>query len=70
VIQNADFVRGYGIQAGERENWETKPVGIGASLSAISNPGRWKVSPVVVVLPYYENKIYLDHQNLDQWDYN
>jgi hypothetical protein len=22
------------------------------------------------VLPYYENKIYLDHQNLDQWDYS
>jgi choline dehydrogenase-like flavoprotein len=70
--KNADFVRGYGIQAkGERENWETKPiVGIGASLKAqLATPGRWKVSlgGRGEVLPYYENKIYLDHQNLDQW---
>jgi choline dehydrogenase-like flavoprotein len=70
--KNADFVRGYGIQAkGERENWETKPtVGIGASLKAqLATPGKWKIflGGRGEVLPYYENKIYLDHQNLDQW---
>jgi hypothetical protein len=40
---------------------------VGASLKRSSNSGRWKVSLVVgeVLL----EKIYLDHQNLDQWDY-
>jgi choline dehydrogenase-like flavoprotein len=70
--KNADFVRGYGIQAkGERENWETKTtVGIGASLKAqLATPGKWKIflGGRGEVLPHYENKVSLDHQNLDQW---
>lgn len=67
-----NFVRGYGIQGkGERENWETKAVsGIGAGLKAqLASPGKWKISlgGRGEVLPNYENKISLDHQNLDQW---
>ena len=70
--KNTDFVRGYGIQGkGERENWESKQTtGIGASLKAqLETPGKWKISlgGRGEVLPYYENKISLDHQNKDQW---
>ena len=67
-----DFIRGYGIQGkGERENWESKPTsGIGVSLKAqLETPGKWKISlgGRGEILPYYENKISLDKNNLDQW---
>lgn len=70
--ETTDFIRGYGIQGkGERENWESKPTsGIGVSLKAqLQSPGKWKISlgGRGEVLPYYENKISLDHNNLDQW---
>lgn len=67
-----DFIRGYGIQGkGERENWQSKPTtGFGAQLKAqLETPGKWKISlgGRGEVLPYYENKISLDKNNLDQW---
>lgn len=70
--ETTNFIRGYGIQGkGERENWESKPTtGIGVSLKAqLQSPGKWKISlgGRGEVLPYYENKISLDHNNLDQW---
>jgi choline dehydrogenase-like flavoprotein len=70
--KNIDFIRGYGIQGkGERENWESKPTeGFGVSLKAqLEKPGKWNISlrGFGEVLPNYENKIYLDLQNRDQW---
>lgn len=70
--QTNDFVRGYGIQGkGERENWQSKPTtGFGAELKAqLETPGKWKISlgGRGEVLPYYENKISLDKNNVDQW---
>ncbi|WP_317197674.1 GMC family oxidoreductase [Polaribacter reichenbachii] len=70
--QTNDFVRGYGIQGkGERENWQSKPTtGFGAELKTqLETPGKWKISlgGRGEVLPYYENKISLDKNNLDQW---
>ena len=67
-----NFIRGYGIQGkGERENWQSKPTtGFGAELKAqLETPGKWKISlgGRGEVLPYYENKISLDKNNLDQW---
>jgi choline dehydrogenase-like flavoprotein len=70
--ENNDFIRGYGIQGkGTRENWESKTTtGIGISLKAqLQTPGKWKISlgGRGEVLPNYENKISLEHNNLDQW---
>ncbi len=70
--KNRDFLRGYGIQGkGERENWESKATkGIGVSLKAqLETPGKWKISlgGRGETLPNYDNKITLDHNNLDQW---
>lgn len=70
--QTNDFVRGYGIQGkGERENWQSKPTtGFGVELKAqLETPGKWKISlgGRGEVLPYYENKISLDKNNVDQW---
>lgn len=66
------FVRGYGIQGkGERENWQSiATAGIGASLKdQLATPGEWKISlgGRGETLPNYENKITLDHQNVDKW---
>ena len=69
---NTHFIRGYGIQGkGERQHWDSKPTtGFGVALKAqLQKPGKWIISlgGRGEVLPYYENKISLDHQNLDQW---
>ncbi len=70
--ENVDFVRGYGIQGkGERENWQAKAtVGIGVDLKEqLSTPGEWKIAlgGRGETLPNYDNKIYLDDENKDQW---
>jgi choline dehydrogenase-like flavoprotein len=70
--ENLKFLRGYGIQGkGERDNWQTVSTnGIGAALKEqLATPGEWKISlgGRGETLPNYENKITLDHQNLDQW---
>lgn len=70
--ENVDFIRGYGIQGkGERENWQLKrTTGFGIELKEqLATPGEWKISlgGRGESLPNYDNKITLDHQNLDQW---
>ncbi|MCC6724607.1 MAG: GMC family oxidoreductase [Saprospiraceae bacterium] len=68
------FVRGFGFQGGAyRPGW-----GGGANMdgfgeefkdSLITNPGPWEffITGFAECLPYHENKVSLDKQNLDKW---
>jgi choline dehydrogenase-like flavoprotein len=68
------FVRGFGFQGGaHRPGW-----GAGANMdgfgeefkdSLITNPGPWEffITGFAECLPYHDNKVSLDKQNLDKW---
>lgn len=68
------FVRGFGFQGGaSRPGW-----GAGANMdgfgeefkdSLITNPGPWEffITGFAECLPYHENKVTLDKDNLDKW---
>lgn len=69
-----DFRRGYNIQGhGERQNWEDRVnqlPGFGADFkSKLTTPGPWSVwmAGWGECLPYYNNKIELDADKVDQW---
>ena len=68
-----DFLRGYGFQGGaNRENWsrDVAELNIGAQLKeALTEPGQWSIGAggFGEVLPYHENKIYLDKNAKDKW---
>jgi choline dehydrogenase-like flavoprotein len=68
-----DFLRGYGYQGGGgRGNWEESvaELGYGKDLKeAILKPGGWSMGLTGFgeTLPYHENKMSLDYDNLDEW---
>jgi choline dehydrogenase-like flavoprotein len=68
-----DFLRGYGYQGGaSRSNWAdaVKELKYGAALTnAIVEPGGWTIgmSGFGEILPYHENKLFLDYNKLDKW---
>ena len=68
-----DFLRGYGFQGGaNRENWsrDVAELNIGVQLKeALTEPGQWSIGAggFGEVLPYHENKIYLDKNAKDKW---
>ena len=67
------FIRGYGYQgSGSRGNWQDtiKELSHGKDLKeAILKPGGWRfgMSGFGEVLPYEDNRMYLDYDKLDQW---
>ena len=68
------FVRGFGYQGGAyRKGWGAGANydGFGADLkeSIINDPGEWEffITGFAECLPYHENKITLDKDNLDKW---
>jgi choline dehydrogenase-like flavoprotein len=67
------FIRGYGYQGGgSRGNWQDtiKELSHGPELKeAILKPGGWRfgMSGFGEVLPYEDNRMYLDYDKLDQW---
>ncbi|WP_211356920.1 GMC oxidoreductase [Phaeodactylibacter luteus] len=72
--QRKDYLRGYGYQGGgSRENW-TRGVrelnkGLGADFkNELIMPGPWQVGMTAFgeCLPYYENKVTLNHDVLDK----
>jgi len=71
--QKNSFIRGYGFQgSASRKNWKSaiKELSFGEDLKAqIDHPGAWKIgiNGFGETLPYHENKISLDYQQLDQW---
>ena len=68
-----DFLRGFGYQGGaSRQNWgrEIAELNIGSEFKdALCEPGGWKIGATGFgeILPYHENKIYLDKNRKDKW---
>lgn len=68
-----DFVRGFGYQGGaSRQGWQrdVAELGIGAGLKeALSEPGKWTIGMTAFgeMLPYHENRIWLDRSKTDAW---
>jgi len=68
-----NFVRGYGFQGYcSRTNWQRgiKEMSFGKQLKeSLLKPGAWRIGLVGFgeCLPYHDNKISLDYQQLDQW---
>ena len=68
-----DFLRGYGYQGGaSRSGWyRAAEEGLTGQdlINTASNPGGWNMNLLAFgeILPYYENKMYLDKDKLDKW---
>lgn len=68
-----DYVRGFGYQgSASREGWnrDIAELGVGADLkNALSKPGSWTIGMTAFgeILPYHENRIYLDDKVKDKW---
>ena len=68
-----DFTRGYGYQGGaSRGNWSDSiaEMAYGAAFKeAVTTPGDWRMGlgGFGEILPYHDNKMTLDYENLDQW---
>jgi choline dehydrogenase-like flavoprotein len=72
--ENLPFKRGYNIQGhGERQEWEDRLYslpGFGKDFKAqLTTPGPWTVWMAAwgECLPYYENKVTLSDEKVDQW---
>ena len=67
------FIRGYGYQGGgSRGNWQEhiKELSYGRELKeAVLKPGGWSfgITGFGEVLPYEDNRMYMDYDNLDPW---
>jgi choline dehydrogenase-like flavoprotein len=67
------YTRGFGYQgAASRAGWErdVSELGIGAALKAeLTEPGGWTIGMTGFgeILPYHENRIYLDKSRQDKW---
>jgi choline dehydrogenase-like flavoprotein len=68
-----DYIRGFGYQgAASRQGWSRNvaELGIGADLKdALSEPGEWTmgIGGFGEILPYHENRIFLDKTVKDKW---
>ncbi len=73
ATKHKNFLRGYGFQGGgSRENWmrgvAEMQIG-GAFKDSLMQPGNWRIgmNGFGEVLPYHDNKLTLDYENLDDW---
>lgn len=68
-----EYTRGFGYQGGaSRQGWgrDIAELGIGADLKeALTEPGKWTIGMTGFgeILPYHENKMYLDKAKKDKW---
>jgi len=71
--KHPDFLRGYGMQGGSsRQGWGRgiNESGFGAQFKeSLTQPGNWMmgVEPFGECLPYHENKVELNQNEIDQW---
>ncbi|TAN18475.1 MAG: GMC family oxidoreductase [Chitinophagaceae bacterium] len=71
--EKREYVRGFGYQGGaSREGWQRgiAEMGIGKDFKKmLSQPGMWEMGLGAFgeCLPYYENRMYLDHSKKDKW---
>lgn len=68
-----DFVRGFGYQgSASRTGWsrQVAELNVGTDLKeALCEPGGWRIGATGFgeILPYHENRIYLDKERKDKW---
>jgi choline dehydrogenase-like flavoprotein len=68
-----DYVRGFGYQGGaSREGWgrDIAELNIGGAFKdALCEPGEWRMGITAFgeILPYHENRIFLDKEKKDKW---
>lgn len=68
-----DYLRGFGYEgSADRTDWKrgVAELGIGAEFkNALCKPGEWRMGMTGFgeVLPYHENRIFLDHSVKDKW---
>lgn len=68
-----DYVRGFGYQgSASREGWSRNiaELNIGAELKdALTEPGQWRlgIGGFGEILPYHENRVFLDKEKKDKW---
>lgn len=71
--EQRDYIRGFGYQGGaSRSNWrrDVAELGIGAGLKeALTEPGGWGMGVTAFgeILPYHDNRIYLNRDTTDKW---
>jgi choline dehydrogenase-like flavoprotein len=71
--EKRSYLRGFGYQgSASREGWkrDIAELGVGAGLKqALSEPGSWTIGMVGFgeMLPYHDNRIYLDRSVKDKW---
>ena len=71
--KRADYVRGFGYQGrASRENWARgiKEMAFGADLKdQLFKPGEWRIGMTAFaeMLPYHENRVYLNDSVKDKW---
>ncbi|MGH2645086.1 MAG: GMC family oxidoreductase N-terminal domain-containing protein, partial [Chitinophagaceae bacterium] len=71
--EKREYVRGFGYQGGaSREGWQRgiAEMGVGKNFKKeLSQPGMWEMGLGAFgeCLPYYENRMYLDHTKKDKW---
>lgn len=73
ATRHPDFLRGYGFQTyaarqGWRRNYDDYEIGAGLK-EALTEPGHWtfELSAYAETLPYFENRVFLDHSQKDKW---
>jgi choline dehydrogenase-like flavoprotein len=71
--EQRNYRRGFGYQGGaSREGWDrdVAELGIGAAMKeALTEPGPWSIGMTGFgeILPYHENRVYLDKNTTDKW---
>jgi choline dehydrogenase-like flavoprotein len=71
--EKRDYIRGFGYQGGaSRQGWgrDVAELGIGVELKeALSEPGKWTIGMTAFgeILPYHENRAFLDKTVKDKW---
>jgi choline dehydrogenase-like flavoprotein len=71
--ERKDYLRGFGYQGGgSREGWQgaVSELNFGAEFKeGLTTPGPWSMGMTAFgeCLPYHENKMMLDYDNLDKW---
>jgi choline dehydrogenase-like flavoprotein len=72
--EKRDYLRGFGYQgSASRQGWsrEVKEMTIGSDFKdLLSEPGSWRMGATAFgeILPYHENKIFLDKSKTDKWN--
>jgi len=73
ATKQKDFIRGYGYQGGgSRDGWQrnVKELSFGPQLKeSLTHPGDWSFGLLGFgeILPYHDNKMYLDYEKKDKW---